>query len=204
MKVIFDIDGVLADVRKFVVEYLPHDWKEYFSHTEEFPCILPMVALLCSLQSKPYHEVYLVTGRPESNREATEKWLRKNSLAYGTLLMRSNGDSRPTCEVKIQWYREIRPDLIIDDDPAVVEIATKEGFKVLQVHGYRATLNDMIPATCNDELVVCPKSKECPYDGCQHHKPHERVWRHQVDCTNSSRSMAEECEACKPVDLVPA
>ena len=148
MKVAFDIDGVLADVREFVVAYLPHDWKEYFSHTEEFPCILPMASLLYALTEEVYpsHCTYLVTGRPESNREATENWLRKNSLAYGTLLMRRNGDSRKTCEIKLQWFREIQPDLIIDDDPAVAEMATKEGFIVLQVHGYRVTSNDLIPA----------------------------------------------------------
>ncbi len=149
MNVVFDIDGVLADVRRFVVEYLPHDWKEYFSHTEEFPCVLPIVALLCSLQSERYHKVYLVTGRPESNREATENWLRKELPACRIpsylLMMRSNGDSRATYEIKMQWFRDIRPDLIVDDDPAVVEAATKEGFVVLQVHGYRATPDDLIP-----------------------------------------------------------
>ena len=149
MEVIFDIDGVLADVRKFVVECLPHDWKEYFSHTEEFPCVLPLVALLCSLQSKPYHKVYLATGRPESNRVATENWLRKELPACRVpshlLMMRRNNDSRTTCEIKMQWFRDIRPDLIVDDDPEVAEAATKEGFVVLQVHGFRATKNDWIP-----------------------------------------------------------
>ena len=149
MKVVSDIDGVLADVREYVENYLPHDWKEYFTHTAEFSAIHSMVALLYALQCKPYHDVYLVTGRPESNREATENWLRKElaiiNIPSHKLLMRRNNDSRPTCEVKIQWYREICPDLIIDDDPAVVEAATKEGFIVLQVHGYRATENDLIP-----------------------------------------------------------
>lgn len=149
MKVIFDIDGVLADVRKFVVEYLPHNWKEYFSHTEEFPCIPPLVALLCSLHDELHHEVFLATGRPESNRVATENWLREKLPAYKTpphlLMMRRNNDSRTTCEIKMQWFRDIQPDLIVDDDPEVAEAATKEGFVVLQVCGFRVTEKDLIP-----------------------------------------------------------
>lgn len=150
MKIVCDIDGVLADVRKYVKEYLLEgsDWKTYFSHTEEFPPIPSMIELLYALKSRPSREVLLVTGRPESNRESTEKWLKKN-LYYKflpkDLLMRPSGDSRLSYKVKMDTLRDLKPDLIIDDDPAVVKAATKEGFIVLQVHGFRATKNDNVP-----------------------------------------------------------
>jgi len=47
----------------------------------------------------------------------------------------------------MQWFRELKPNLVIDDDPEVVEAATKEGFIVLQVHGFRVTDKELIPGT---------------------------------------------------------
>ena len=52
-----------------------------------------------------------------------------------------------------------------------------------------------------ETLVVCPK-KDCPYTGCQHHDPHQEVWRHQVGCTNSSRSQARDCMTCVKVTMI--
>ena len=146
-----DIDGVLADVRPYVTKYLPHDWKTYFTHTEEFTVISPLHRVCVDLYSKGFDEIYFVTGRPESNRNATRKWLDRRilpgALFYydGHILMRPNSDHRPTCEIKMEWFRELKPDLIIDDDPEVVKAATEEGFIVLQVHGFRTTSEDAIP-----------------------------------------------------------
>lgn len=149
MKICCDIDGVLADVRPFVEEYLieKNDWNEYFKHTEEFKPIPAIKTLLHSLRFFDYNEVVLVTGRPESNRKQTANWARDclGLLPNYRLHMRKDGDFRHTHEIKMEWFRELKPDLIIDDDPLVVEAATKEGFIVLQVHGFRITDNDMTP-----------------------------------------------------------
>jgi hypothetical protein len=59
--------------------------------------------------------------------------------------MRQDGDLRPTWLIKMQWFEEIKPDLIIDDDPEVIEKALAAGYNVLQVHGYRCTEKDSIP-----------------------------------------------------------
>lgn len=159
MKICCDIDGVLADVRPYVEKYLPHDWDEYFKHTEEFKPIPTIVRLVNTLRAS--HEVYLVTGRPNDNRAKTEKWIQDNILTpewygYCGVLMRKDDDFRPTHEIKMEWFRKLKPDLIIDDDPAVVEAATKEGFIVLQVHGFRATGNgnDMTPHFTEREEVT--------------------------------------------------
>ena len=148
MKITCDIDGVLADVREYVKVHLigKGDWKAYFSYTREFPVIEPMLELIRILRVS--NDVYLVTGRPQSNRALTEAWLSCNlspNIPMDKLLMRPKGDSRSPCDIKMEWFRELQPHLIIDDDPAVIEAATKEGFVVLQVHGFRCTKNDYTP-----------------------------------------------------------
>ena len=150
-----DIDGVLADVREYVVKYLPHDWKTFFSHTPDAAIVPAMRTMIRAMHLSS--ELYFVTGRPESNREQTVRWLAEEVMysvyfSYSTrLLMRPNNDSRLTCEIKMEWFRELRPDLVIDDDPAVVKAATKAGFIVLQVHGFRITDEDMVPTNYLEE-----------------------------------------------------
>jgi len=155
MRICCDIDGVLADVREYVIKYLPHDWKTYFSNTEKFPIIGPVASLLYSLSINPNHEIYLVTGRPESNRNYTMLWLLHRlpicDIPSPYILMRPDSDYRPTHEIKLEWFKELKPDLIIDDDPKVIEVALKEGFIVLQVHGFRVTENDMVPENYLEE-----------------------------------------------------
>lgn len=150
MKICCDIDGVLADVRPYVEKYLPHNWKTYFSHTHAFQAIEPLFALLYSLQEQA-HDITLVTGRPESNRNLTERWLKDYYGFPLPILMRKDTDHRSTCEIKLEWFRWIRPDLIIDDEPTVVKTATDEGFVVLQVHGFRCTEKDSIPTNYLEE-----------------------------------------------------
>ncbi len=161
MRICCDIDGVLADVREYVTKYLPHDWKTYFTRTAEFPAIVPMQSLIQILKYSFTCDLRFVTGRPESNRNATTRWL-LNVLGYDpheSLLMRSDNDLRSTCEIKMQWFRELKPALVIDDDPAIVKAATKEGFVVLQVHGFRLTEEDMIPTNYLEESESDSKSR---------------------------------------------
>ncbi len=150
-----DIDGVITDVRDLVSKYLPHDWDSYFSHTSEVLPIEPITLLLESLM-KDHHEVVFITGRPEPNRKATEKWLR-NHIDFPDeykprLFMRPNGESRPTYKLKLLWCKEIEPDLILEDEPRAIEALQKEKFLVLQVHGFRITEKDGIPPVCTKNI----------------------------------------------------
>ena len=147
-----DIDGVLADVREYVLEYLldgKKDWETYLEKTLEFPPVLPMVSLIRTLISNPLHSVYFTTGRPERNRLLTEEWIRRNLLigfsSYYKLKMRPSRTQLTTEELKMGWYQELQPQLIIEDEPKIVKAATEAGFTVLQVHGFRVTENDMVP-----------------------------------------------------------
>lgn len=149
MKIICDIDGCIADVRG-IVDYLP-DWEEYFKHQSECTCITEVAYVLQCLQHRG-EQIVLVTGRPESTRKVTSEWLSaKAPFRYEELLMRPEGYSGSTQALKMEWYKELRPDLIIEDDPSVVLRAVEKGFTVLQVHGYRWTTsrdyspNEIVP-----------------------------------------------------------
>ncbi len=139
-----DIDGVLADVRGYV--YLLPDWDEYFKHTLEFSPIQEMVLLVGSL-IQAMHTVVFITGRPKSNEDDTLFWLIKHipSLRPSELRMRQNDDFRQSLDIKLEVLREIRPSLMIEDEPRAVEAMRLENFTVLQVHGYRYSGEDNIP-----------------------------------------------------------
>lgn len=59
----------------------------------------------------------------------------------------TDGDLGRGCEVKMEWFSHVKPDLIINDDPEVVEAAIKEDFTVLQIHGFRETGVELVPST---------------------------------------------------------
>lgn len=147
MKVLCDIDGVIVDPCKYVQEYLHKDnrwdWEEYFKHTSEMPPIPHMIVIVNDLLWNVQNEVIFVTGRPESNRSLTRDWLLSHLefLAFEpNLIMRQPNDTkRATVELKLDACYQHLPDLVIEDEPKAVERISKEGFKVLQVYGYRAT-----------------------------------------------------------------
>jgi len=151
MKVLCDIDGVLADPANAVIEYLHKDskwdWDEYYKHTLELPPIQSMISIVTYLLNDAANEVIFVTGRPESNRELTTIWL-CNALGrnFLQLFMRKTGDwERPNWELKLEACWNLLPDLVIEDEPRAIERLTNAGFKVLQVHGYRITELDYRP-----------------------------------------------------------
>jgi len=72
---VFDIDGVLADVRHRLhhLRRTPTDWRGFFSAADADPPLPEGVALL-RRQSR-HHPVAYVTGRPEFLRRVTRTWL---------------------------------------------------------------------------------------------------------------------------------
>ena len=133
--IVCDIDGVLCDPVKWVEKCVPNNWKEYFSHTLEFKPIVPIIDLMYILHG--YYSIHLVSGRPESNRELTLIWLGEHFTCWDALNLRKDGDPRPTYKIKLEWYSNIKPKLIFDDDPVLVRAAKNAGYLVVQPHGYR-------------------------------------------------------------------
>lgn len=144
MRVCCDIDGVLADITDFY-HILP-DWDEYYRHTLKLPVIPELIMLVDSLILGG-HDVVFITSRPLSTRQDTVLWLltKVPHLTHPDVWMRPNGDLRPSTDVKMEMVRELKPSLVIEDSPQVVEAMRAEGFIVLQMHGYRLTKEDNIP-----------------------------------------------------------
>ena len=100
---VFDIDGVVADVRHRVhlVERRPRDWPGFFAAAD---ADLPSdTGIGWALRAAEQHELAWLTGRPEWLRTVTADWLR-----------------RLAADDEIAVF--------VDDDPQVVSAAAAAGF----------------------------------------------------------------------------
>lgn len=132
--VVLDIDGVLADVRHRL-HYLarrPKDWEGFFAAAADDQVLAAGAEF--ARRAASTHDVVYLTGRPARLRAATERWLDAQLLPPGRLVMRSDGDRRPSAVVKLHELRALRResavDLLVDDDPSVVDAARAAGFTV--------------------------------------------------------------------------
>jgi uncharacterized HAD superfamily protein len=132
--VVLDIDGVLADVRHRL-HYLatrPKNWEGFFAAAKNDQVL--EVGAEFAKQAASTHEIVYLTGRPERLRAATQSWLDRQLLPAGRLLMRPEGDRRPSAVVKLHELRRLRREstveLLVDDDPSVVDAARAAGFTV--------------------------------------------------------------------------
>lgn len=133
---VFDVDGVLADVRHRLphVQRRPKDWTAFFAAMgEDGP--LDVGIRLAHDQVEQGHLVVYLTGRNESHRRTTEAWLRRHGLPEGRLVMRPEHDRRPARLFKPEALRRLARSLrivaVIDDDEAVVTVLRAAGWPVL-------------------------------------------------------------------------
>ena len=133
---VFDVDGVLADVRHRLhhVERRPKDWPAFFAAAVDDPPLEHGVAL--ARQSAEDCEVVYVTGRPEHCRADTLDWFRRHGLPEGRLSMRRAGDRRPARLAKPQLLRDLARGrvvaVVVDDDLQVCEAYEAAGWRVLR------------------------------------------------------------------------
>ena len=133
--VVFDIDGVLADVRHRLhyVERKPKDWHAFFAGMADDPP-LPQGIELARLEAAAGHDLAFLTGRSESYREVTQNWLDRHDVPKGPLIMRPDGDYRPAKQFKPAALRRIARThditYLVDDDLAVVETVRAAGWQV--------------------------------------------------------------------------
>lgn len=133
---VFDVDGVLADVRHRLghVERRPKDWDAFFDAAVDDPPLATGVAL--AQASAQDCEVVYVTGRPERCRADTLAWFTQHGLPRGTLSMRGTRDRRPARTAKLELLRRLAADrvvaVVVDDDPAVCRAYEDAGFPVLR------------------------------------------------------------------------
>lgn len=139
--VIFDIDGTLADL-SHRLHLIKHDGKkDYKAFFDSIPMDEPIkpVAWLARVVAVNSNIIF-VTGRPDSHRTETLKWLETHLGDAGknpALYMRKTGDYRTDDIIKHQLLKQIiadgySPFLVIDDRPRVVEMWRKLGLICLQ------------------------------------------------------------------------
>jgi phosphoglycolate phosphatase-like HAD superfamily hydrolase len=128
---VFDIDGVVADVRHRVhlVEPPRRNWMRFFELAKDDPPSPEGVSW--ALRAAADHELVWLTGRPEWLRPVTTRWLERHGLPAGELVMRPERDYRPARHYKVEALRTLADrDIVVfvDDDPAVVQAAAAAGF----------------------------------------------------------------------------
>lgn len=141
MLAVFDIDGVVADVRHRL-HHLERrrSWTAFFEAAHEDPLLAEGAALAADLAAE--HEIVWLTGRPEWLRETTTDWLAGHGLPGDELYLRPYGDYRPAPRYKLEVLRSLAPRgiaALVDDDDEVVQAALSAGFP--------AILADWVPRT---------------------------------------------------------
>jgi phosphoglycolate phosphatase-like HAD superfamily hydrolase len=131
---VFDIDGVLADVRHRLhhLQARPQRWNAFFLAADRDPLLEEGATRLRKAQAE--NDVIYLTGRPERNRALTRAWLARYGLPTGPLHMRPDDDHRPARWVKRETLRRLgrtrRIVSVLDDDPAVVATLEADGWPV--------------------------------------------------------------------------
>jgi phosphoglycolate phosphatase-like HAD superfamily hydrolase len=150
---VFDIDGVLADVRHRLhhLRRRPKDWGAFFSAAADDPPLEEGLRL--AREQATGHRLAYVTGRPEGLRTVTQNWLDAHRLPTGPLLMRSRRDHRPARVVKLELLVALSArapiGLVVDDDPDVVDTLRKTGLTVQ--HARWVVREDVLRAAQDDE-----------------------------------------------------
>lgn len=164
--IIFNLDGTLADCehRRHLVQK-PHcyhcgnnedygdmvgcycmkekfipDWKAFYESCNRDKLIQPTSIILLNLWIKEGEEIEIWSGRCESIRHKTEKWLKENIFTGGRemcpLKMRPIGDSSPDDVLKERWIDEHLAaggepiQFVFDDRPKVVRMWRRRGIFV--------------------------------------------------------------------------
>jgi FMN phosphatase YigB (HAD superfamily) len=130
---VFDIDGVVADVRHRL-HHLERrrSWEHFFEAADEDTLLEPGARLVRDLGRQ--HDIVWLTGRPEWLREVTTTWLSAHGLPIDELHMRPFGDYRPAPLYKVSVLRALRPRgiaALVDDDDEVVQAALRAGFPAI-------------------------------------------------------------------------
>jgi hypothetical protein len=132
---VVDIDGVVADVRHRLhhLRSRPARWDRFFASAADDPLLDVGFDVVREL-AVAYPVVWL-SGRPEEQRELTQRWLAAHHLPEGRLLLRPPGDYRPAAQLKLDVVRTLADTVgvaaVLDDDPAVVQALSAAGFPVV-------------------------------------------------------------------------
>ncbi|WP_030734641.1 nucleotidase [Streptomyces griseus] len=133
---VFDLDGTLADTahRQHFLEGPRRDWAGFFAAAPDDPPLAQGVRMV--LASAEECRIVYLTGRPERCRRDTVRWLDRQGLPQGELLMRHNDDRRPARRTKLDVLKRLGRSrlvrVLVDDDELVCDAAEVAGFTVVR------------------------------------------------------------------------
>ena len=136
----FDLDGTICNHEHRLHHVLarPKEWEEFHDKCVDDTPNYYITRLLAAVYDSPL-DVFLCSGRPDSHRTVTERWLAHAGVKYHTLLMRKAGDRRPDVVAKFEMLQQIRATHIvlcaIDDRPSVLRMWRANGVPTLAVEG---------------------------------------------------------------------
>ena len=146
---IFDMDGTLSliDHRVPILQTKdPDRWDKFYSLCHLDKPNKPVIKVMEALY-RASNEIWVVTGRREQERKATELWLSKYAGFMGLyfklhperLVMRSNGDFTKDYILKEQWLNLMleadknRLMGVFEDRQSVVDMYRRNNITVFQV-----------------------------------------------------------------------
>ena len=158
--VICDFDGTLADIMHRVHNVnkkvccsvckgeacknshcICHDknWKAFFADIEKDKPRTDVMQMIVDYNAQGY-DVFIVSGRPDDTREASQAWLDRfiDRSVYKALIMRKAGDRRDDVIVKGEIFDQLFKDpakviTCIDDRPKVIRMWREKGLSVTDV-----------------------------------------------------------------------
>lgn len=135
-----DIDGTLADLthRRHYIAQRPKNYEAFHAAADRDTVIKPVAEIVISLHRDGWR-VILCSGRPESSREMTRRWMLDNFIPFDRLYMRPNNDFRADDLIKSELLDRIladgfNPMLVIDDRMRVLRMWQARGLMVLAVN----------------------------------------------------------------------
>lgn len=127
---VIDLDGVVADVRHRLpmIEQHPKDWDGFFAACANDPVLPEGLEMIQRLAED--HQIIYLSGRPESCRESTEKWLDRVGAPPGELHLRRAHDRRPARITKVEMLQAINGEIaiVVDDNESVLKAIAAAGF----------------------------------------------------------------------------
>jgi hypothetical protein len=136
MKVVFDLDGTLANAEHRVHHLTGEvkDWRAFYAACKDDQPVRPIMDVLTALELMGA-EIHIWTGRSSEVESDTLAWLEAHDLDNIELKMRPAGDHSPDTELKAKWLAECgwTPDLVFEDRASVVEMWRSHGIVCAQV-----------------------------------------------------------------------
>ena len=132
--IIVDIDGTIAKMKRGPGQRRPYDWDRVIEDD-----INPPICELIDMLFEKGIKIILLTGRDESSRKGTVKWLKLHDISWDSLYMKEKGSYEASTKTKHTTYvEEIRPHFnvlfVLEDESKVVDMWRAIGLTCIQVN----------------------------------------------------------------------